>query len=279
MTDMAFSAGALDANRAGLLGPDQLRDLQAGARYRRKGLVGRLLHSGDAFAQDVASGQVAAVEGAITKKMVHVGFGGDSIAPPSYQIWVASRPAGNQLFKSDQAFFDSAPDSGLVRLFYLPQSKWAVNFEWLPDAPPPDGRLGGRAEQALLDWRSARRARDAVGEAEARAAMASISREAASYLPENGVPPHEQLPPARLREAIIGDWESPFLSISVRADGTLTATMGAGAAQAARWSVDAAGRVITDVMGASMAMDASIAGEVLTLVIDGQPLNLRRSPA
>jgi hypothetical protein len=45
MTDMAFSAAALDANRAGRLGPDQLRDLQASVRYRRRGLVGHLLRS------------------------------------------------------------------------------------------------------------------------------------------------------------------------------------------------------------------------------------------
>jgi hypothetical protein len=31
MTDGAFSAGELDANRAGRLGPDQLPDLQASA--------------------------------------------------------------------------------------------------------------------------------------------------------------------------------------------------------------------------------------------------------
>ncbi len=93
MTDMVFSAGALDANRAGRLSPDQLRDLQAGVRYRRRGLVGHLLHSGDAFAQDMANGRVVSVEGAITKKIWQVGFGGDSVAPPSYQIWVASRQA------------------------------------------------------------------------------------------------------------------------------------------------------------------------------------------
>ncbi|MGO8982429.1 MAG: hypothetical protein ACLQER_24650 [Streptosporangiaceae bacterium] len=45
MTDMAFSAGALDANRAGRLGPDQLRDLQASVRYRRSG---RTRTAGDA---------------------------------------------------------------------------------------------------------------------------------------------------------------------------------------------------------------------------------------
>ena len=276
---MAFSAGALGANRAGRLGPDQLRDLQAGVRHRRRGLFGHLLHSGDAFAQDVASGQVASAEGAITKKIWHPFGGGESVAPPSYQIWVASRQEGNQQFKSGKEFYDSAPDDGFVRLFYLPQSKWAVNFEWLPDAPPQDRGLRQSAERTLLDWRTARKARDVVGEAEARAGMASISQEVASYLPENEPPAHEQLAPGRLREAVIGDWESPFLSISVRADGTLTATMGAGAAQAGRWSVDAAGRVVTGVMGASMAIEASIAGDVLTLVIDGQPLNLRRSPA
>jgi len=279
MTDMAFSAGALDANRAGRLGPDQLRDLQASVRYRRRGLVGHLLHSGDAFAQDVASGQVASVEGAITKKILQSGYGGEGVAPPSYQIWVASRQAGNQQFRSGNEFYDSAPDGGFVRLFYLLQSKWAVNFEWLPDALPKDRRLGESAEQALLDWRAARKAHDAVGEAEARARMAPVGREVASYLPDHGLPAHEQLAPGRLREAIIGDWESPFLSICVRTDGTLSTTMGATAAQAGRWSVDPAGRVVTDVMGASMAIEASVAGDVLTLIIDGQALNLRRTPA
>jgi hypothetical protein len=201
------------------------------------------------------------------------------MAPPSYQIWVAGRPAGNQQFKSDTEFYDSAPDGGFVRLFYLPQSKWAVNFEWLPDAPPQDRKLGDRAQQALLDWRATRKARDVVGEAEARAGMASIRREVASYLPENELPAHEQLAPGRLRESVIGSWESPFLSVSIRADGTLTATMGAAAPQAGRWSVDPGGRVVTDVMGASMAIDASVTGDVLTLVINGQALNLRRSPA
>jgi hypothetical protein len=278
MTDMAFSAGALDANRAGRLSPDQLRDLQASVRHRRRGVVGHLLHSADAFALDVASGQVASVEGAITKKVWQPAYTGEGMMPPSYQIWVASRPAGNQQFKSDNEFYDSAPDSGFVRLFYLPQSKWAVNFEWLPDAPPRDRKLGS-AQEALLDWRAARRARDAVGEAEARAGMASIDREVASYLPGNELPAHEQLAPGRLRESVIGSWESPFLSVSIRADGTLTATMGAAAPQAGRWSVDPGGRVVTDVMGAPTAIDASVAGDVLTLVINGQALNLRRSPA
>ena len=85
--------------------------------------------------------------------------------------------------------------------------------------------------------------------------------------------------PGRLREVVAGDWTSPFLSVSIHGDGTLTATMAAGQEQAGRWSVDPAGRVHTDVMGAAMVIDASVAGDVLTLVIDGQALNPRRSPA
>ena len=135
MTDMAFSASALDANRAGRLSPDQPRDLQASVRYRRSGVVGHFLRSRDAFAQDVATGQVASVEGAITKKIWQPAYGGEGEAPPSYQIWVASRQAGSRQFKSDDEFYESAPGDGFVRLSYLPQSKWAVNFEWLRDGP------------------------------------------------------------------------------------------------------------------------------------------------
>ncbi len=275
MTDMAFSADALGANRAGRLSPEQLRGLQASVRHRSKGLAGHLLHSHDAFTQDVANGQVDAAEGAVTKKL------GNPNAP-SHEIWVASHEAGNQQFASDKTLFDSAPHIGMIRLFYLPQSRWAVNFEVLPDVPPADGRLAERAGQTLLDWRAARKAHDAVGEAQARAGFAAIGREARSYQPEQvipGTPGGEQLAPDRLREAIIGDWTSPVLSISVRGDGTLTATMAGRAAQQGHWSVDSAGRMATDVMGAPLDLDAFVAGDELTLFINGQGLKLRRSPA
>ncbi len=52
--------------------------------------------------------------------------------------------------------------------------------------------------------------------------------------------------------------------------------MGGQPAQSGRWSLDAAGQVHTDVMGTQMVIGASVAGDVLTLVIDGQGLNLRR---
>ncbi len=278
MKEVAFSADALGANRAGRLSPGQLRDLHANVRYHRSGLIRYLLHSRDAFARDVASGLVESAEGAITKKIWQPSFAGESDAPPSYQIWVASRLAGNQQFKSGNDFYDAAPGDGMVRLFYLPQSRWAVNFELLPDAPP-DRDLHERVRQNLLDQRAARNDRDAVGEAEARAESAAIRRHAAGYPPGPGPAAGERLGPDAVRQAAIGEWASPMLSIKIRNDGTLVATMASGATSSGRWSVDPAGRVVTDVMGAALAIDASITGDVLTLVINGRALNLRRLPA
>jgi hypothetical protein len=278
MTGSAYPNSSLDANRAGRLGPDQMRSLQASVRYRSQGLVRHLLHANDAFARDVASGQVSAADGAFTKKVTQSNTGGvDSSAPPSYRVFVASREAGNQEFKCDQQFYDRAPDSGLVRLYYLPQSRFAVNFELLPDAPRPPGEsFEQRGRQALRDFGAAIRSRDAVGKAEARADMAAIGRETKSYRPTPDQLSGPRQPPDQLRQAVIGDWTSPFLSVSIRADGTLSAATGGQPAQSGRWSMDSAGRVHTDVMGSPMVIDAAVAGDVLTLVINGQGLNLRR---
>jgi hypothetical protein len=276
MRDSAYSNSSLDANRAGRLGPDQLHSLQASVRHRSRGLVKHLLHASDSFAQDVASGQVSAADGAVTKKLIHWNnYGSSSAAPPSYRVYVASREAGNQEFKCDQQFYDHAPAAGLVRLYFLPQSRWAVNFELLPDAPS-DQPLDQRSGQALRDLGTAFRSRDAVGKAEAEAEMAAIGREVADYQPspeQLATPPQ---PPDQLRQAVIGDWTSPFLTVSIRADGTLSAAMGGQPTQSGRWSLDSAGQVHTDVMGTPMVIAASVTAGILTLVIDGQGLNLRR---
>jgi len=280
MTDSAFSPSGLDANRAGRLGPDQLRSLQDSVRRRSRGLIRHLVHGNDAFARDVAQGRVSAVDGAITKET----FGSsaanaESSAPLSFWVFVASREGGNQRFKCGQEFFDRAPAVGLVRLYYLPQSRWAVNYELLPDASRPPGEsLEQRVRQSLRDQGAARRSRDAVSKAQARAEAAAIQREAASYRPGPDQPAGPRQPPGQLRQAVIGDWTSPFLSVSIRADGTLTAAMARQPAQSGRWSLDPAGRVHTDVMGSPVIIDASVTGDVLTLVLNGQGLNLRRSP-
>lgn len=49
------------------------------------------------------------------------------LLPLTFWVFVASRDAGNQKFNCAQQFFDRAPGVGLVRLYYLPQSRRAVN--------------------------------------------------------------------------------------------------------------------------------------------------------
>lgn len=280
MTGSAFSPGALDANRAGRLGRDQLLSLQASARRRSRGLIGHLLHGNDAFARDVAGGRLSAADGAITKEAFGASAGNcESSAPLSYFLFVASREAGRQKFRCGQQFFDRAPGAGLVRLYYLPQSRWAVNYELLADTPRPPGEsLEQRVWESLRDPGAARKSGDAVSKALARAEVAAIQREAASYRPGPDQLAGSWQPPEQLGQAVIGDWTSPFLSVSIRADGTLTAAMARQPARSGRWSLDSAGRVHTDVMDSPMVIDASVTGEVLTLVLNGQGLNLRRSP-
>ncbi len=240
-----------------------------------------LLHGNDAFARDVADGRVGAADGAITKQA----FGASaanalSSAPLSLWVFVASQEGGSQKFCCDQRFFDRAPDAGLVRLYYLPRSRWAVNYELLADAPRPAGEpLEHRVRQSLLDRAAARRSTDPVSKAQVRAEVAAIQREAASYRAGPDQLAGSWQPPEQLRQAVIGDWTSPFLSVSIRADGTLTAAMARQPARSGRWSLDSAGQVHTDVMGSPMVIGASVAGDVLTLVLNGQGLNLRRSRA
>lgn len=82
--------------------------------------------------------------------------------------------------------------------------------------------------------------------------------------------------PRALAEAIIGTWESPFLNVSLRQDGTFAARLSDGSYHQGQWSVDTSGRLHADVMGAPMVADASVDAHELTLVIDDQALKLRR---
>lgn len=276
MSDSAFWVDALEANRAGTLSPEQLRSLEAGAAYRRKGLVGRLLHGHDAFAQDVSNGTVAATEGAISKRIYNPSLlnDGGGTVPPSFLVCVANREMGNQEFHSASDFYDAAPDVGTVRLFYLPQSKWAVNFEVLDVAVAAHLASGTDGTQLLFEWNAARRAHDKVGEAEALAKMQAVGQ---AYV--EGQPlPGDPVEPDEVRAAVVGDWRSPGLKVTVRDDGTLSATLGAEPPMAGRWVVDPSGQVTASVPGVAERIDASVIGGRLALVIDGQGLRLDRVP-
>jgi hypothetical protein len=276
MTDLAGLVSSLEANRSGQLSEVQLNDLHNLIGRRTKGLIGRALHSHDSLAKDVNDGQVESIEGAITKKTIRYTDDGDGAsAPPSYRMWVANREVGNQEFHPPYDIYNSAPDAGMVRLFYLPRSRRVVNLELLPDPPVEDLSFDG-VKRVLATGFKAWRAHDKVGGAEARAEMAAMEHEMQSYVADSPPPAGQQLGPDALTEAIVGSWTSPFLSVSFHADGTLTGRLANGVEQQGRWSVDSDGRLRADVMGASQVAQASVAGDELSLAIDGRWLKLRR---
>ncbi len=239
--------------------------------------MGRLSRGLSPFARDAKGGRVEVLEGAITTTVRQ----GVSELPrsPHYFVDVANRQVGRQRFRTYHDVFDAAPDAGLVRAFHAPHSRWIVNVELLPD-PPGRRRHIAVALHDLAQGEAVRRdaqhAHDVVGEAEARAELGGMQRNLESYLPDPSTAAAPGDPDA-LRTAILGSWESPFLNITFREVGTLRATTSNGMTLDGRWSVGADGQLHANVMGGAGSAAATISGDDLTVVLDGQALRLRRA--
>jgi hypothetical protein len=264
MSDTVFSADALGANRIGQLSSAQLSELKAGFHRKHSGLTGLVGRAFDPLSKDLKAGQVESIEGAITKERQRVNVGA---AIPRYRIAVASRDAGRQECRSPLDIYEFAPRTGMVRLFYLPYSRFIVNLELLPDAVT-DEVPGG--------WMAAHKAHDKVGEAMAFAQVAALKREQESYMPKETFSPDQRAAPAVLQAAMRGDWENPFLKLSFREDSTLTVRLPDGSDHEGTWSVDAESRLRTDAMGAPVVADATVDADELTLFFEDRALKLRR---
>lgn len=154
MTGLVFMPEALDANRGGRLGFDQRRALEAAVKRNAGGVLGGALRLVQPLAKDVRADRVESIVGAVIKEtgtdLIYVltsVFTGTRrvLTPTSYRIWLANHEFGNREFRSAQDIYEFAPMAGVVRLFYLPRSRWAVNLERLPEV---DGRPV-RAEGAV----------------------------------------------------------------------------------------------------------------------------------
>lgn len=272
---------ALEANRAGRLSDQQRRELDAAARQHHGGVVGLAFRRILPLGKDVQAGRVDSVEGAVTKRMgtdidyILTGAAAQSPAPTSYRLWVASRELGNQEFRTSQDVYDAVPEAGMVRLFYLPRSRWAVNVEPLPDLPVDVSQEA--VAQVLDHTKAARDARDKVGVAEARAEMAAIEHGMEAYVPTAGAPTGAPSDPATLASELVGTWSSPFLTVSVQDDGTLTTEIPGVGEESGRWSVDTDGHLRLEAMGGSHVVDASVDGEWLSLAIQDRSFRLKRS--
>jgi len=270
---------SLEANRAGRLSPRQRADLQNALRNRNSGLWGRIRSTWDPLTKDVSAGRVDVIEGAISKRswsgedlLFH---NSGTVVPRSYRIAVANRQDGKQEFRAARDVFDSAPLAGWVRLFYLPVSRLVVDFEPL-HRPPSEDLTPDGVRNVIRAAGEARREHDQVGVAEAGAELASIVQSFQAFQADGPPSSAQRLDPSALRDAIVGTWSSPFMTVTFGPDGLATARMPTGD-QTGRWSVGADGLLHADLMGTSLAAEAYIAEAWLTLGIDGQWLRLQRS--
>ena len=165
------------------------------------------------------------------------------------------------------------PDAGYVRVYFLPLSRTVVNLERVPgprhetDVTLPNV-LATAGAVLLSPTREQRN--------EARAALSDIGDALKATMPESPTPPPASArDPRPLAEAIVGTWSNGMITVEFAADGRLTAHLFTGD-RSGHWSVDAQGRLRADITGGDQAADAWIAGNELTVVLDGRGLVLQR---
>jgi hypothetical protein len=300
-----FPVEALGENRSGHLTGDQVRRFERVVSGRRKstqglavpvGAIGALLVilSGpaatavnrhltgwaflaaaavilaapafDPLAADVRDGQVETVQGAVGKRRLQ--FSGARFS--SYYLIVAGRQL--RTYRSD---YDAAPDAGYVRAYYLPRTRRLVNLERLPNPPLPSSPdevrdMFGRMARALVTG-------DPTTLAEARASAADLFDAAQESRVEPADTASGRVAKGLVREALVGSWRHPLVTVTLAGNGTATVTTIAGVTQAGHWSVDAQGRLLTDATGTMEPTDAALEGDRLTIQLEGRRLTFSRA--
>ncbi len=221
----------------------------------------------DPLAADIRDGRVETVEGAVGKRRVQsaarTGF-------TRYYLTVEGRQLQTYL-----SAWQAAPDAGYVRAYFLPRTRRLVNLERLPNPPVPSGPgevrdMFGRIGRAMLD-------RDPQAIAEARAGAAGLM----DAVRESIVEPSDSAegPAAgRLdRGSLVGTWTHTLATVTLAGDGTLTVTTIAGTRQTGHWSVDEAGRLLTDATGTMAPTNATLDEDRLTVELEGRRLTFTRA--
>jgi hypothetical protein len=235
-------------------------------------LLWRALTGGDRFTTDVRRGEVASVDGALYKRKAFRPSVQGATPRPEYYFDVA----GLSLNVMWESAFRAAPVAGYVRVFYLPRSRKAVNLERLPDPPVGEVTIATMRE-SYKGALSGLTSRDKVKAAEAAAGLLAMQERYNEQLHTGpAVPPPDQLDPRPLASAIVGSWASALLTMTFRADGTMTVRTPKGRSSDGRWSVGEDGRLQTDVLGQPAPISAWVAGDQLTVALKGLPVTLRR---
>lgn len=112
---------------AGPASPAWFRPLIAIASFAIAAFLAfRAISDDDALTQDLSSGRVASVDGAIGKRVRETRSGRGSSAR-TYYFDVAG-----QSLEAQPSMYAAAPDAGNVRVFFLPRSRRVVNFAHNP---------------------------------------------------------------------------------------------------------------------------------------------------
>ncbi len=228
----------------------------------------RGLAGADPLTNDLRTGNVASVEGAVSKRAIT----SDSRGSSSTSYFLDVEHKAIHVWRSA---YDAAPNAGWMRLYYLPRSHRLVNFERLPDHEVPAGSISSPADM-LKGIGSAFFAHDEVARAEARAQMASVGNAMKPVEADPTPPASVDRDPAALHKGLVGEWVSGMLDVTFAPDGTLQIKMPLGPGRSGSWSVDDSGRLVSDVTGASEAADAWISAGVLTISTQGHALSFQR---
>lgn len=227
-------------------------------------LIIRALTGDDRLTRDLRESRVESVEGAIGKRRVSGGR-----TRSTYYLDV-----GERSFRVGPGWYHDAPDAGWVRVYYLPLSRTVVNLERIANASPaPDMTRDGivRAIGATLSGNR----REAN---EARAGIARASEALKAAIEGSPEPPSaDARDPRPLAAAILGTWANPLVRVTFSEDGRATVRT-FGGDKDGRWSVDTDGKLRAAIMGREQSVDAWVAGETLTIVMDGQAIALTRQP-
>ncbi len=232
-------------------------------------LLWRALTGIDALTEDVRSGEVRSIDGAITKRSVS-GSGRSRLTTHYFDV------AGQRLQVDSSSWYQAAPEAGWVRVFYLPRSHKVVNLQVLQGPDVPDV-TAATAKQFAETLRTAAHSHSETQVAEALAFGKAMQDKFKQDLQNAAVPPpKERRDPRPLAQSIVGSWSNPLLQVEFSREGSVTATMPGGHKRSGHWSVASDGKLHADALGQSQAADAWISDGQLTIVLDNKGLTFSR---
>jgi hypothetical protein len=220
----------------------------------------------DPLAADVRDGRVAVVDGAIAKRRVQ------SRRPSGARYYLDI--AGRHLLTYPAAS-DAAPDAGYVRAYFLPRTHHLVNLERLANPALPSDPDAVR--DLFRGMGRALASHDSVAFAEARAKAASLTEAVRESMVQESAPPAGSAGRGLAREALVGRWINPLVTVTLRQDGTATVAMIAGARRDGHWAIDAEGRLLTDATGKMEPTSAWLDDDGLTIQLEGRRLKFTRA--